>query len=116
MEGSGLMIKGITVLLEEKTLSSTNSFNEPVYTISTVAVDNVLIEPLSTKDIIADTNLEGKKEEVRLCIPKGDSHNWENTRVHFFGYTWNTYGFTEQWIEANVPLSWNKKIKAKRIG
>lgn len=110
------MIYGITVTLEEKTQTSTNSFNEPIYTITNVDVDNVLIEPLSTKDIISDTNLEGKKEEVRLCIPKGDTHHWENTRVHFFGHTWATYGYTEQWIEENVPLSWNKKIKAKRIG
>lgn len=110
------LIKGITVQLEQKTQTGINSFNEPVYSTELVAVDNVLIEPLSTDDIISDTNLSGKIEDVRLCIPKGDTHTWENTKVHFFGHAWQTYGYEQQWIEDNVPLSWNKKVKAKRIG
>lgn len=109
-------IQGITVELEEKTQTGSNSFNEPIYTTSLVAVDNILVEPVNTTEIISDTNLEGKRQEARLCIPKGDTHNWENTRVHFWGAVWNTYGYTEQWIEENVPLLWNKKVKVKRLG
>lgn len=110
------LIKGIQVTLTVRTKTGADSLNAPVYTETTVTVDNVLVEPLNTDDIISDTNLNGKIEDVRLCIPKGDTHDWENTTVQFFGHTWKTYGFTEEWIEANVPLCWNKKIKAKRIG
>ena len=109
-------IQGITVNLEVKTQTGINSFNEPVYTTSLVPVGNVLVEPVSTTEILSDTNLEGKKQEARLCIPKGDTNNWENTRVHFWGAVWQTYGYTEQWIEENVPLLWNKKVKVKKIG
>lgn len=112
---SKALIKGITVSLEVKTQTGSNSFNEPIYSTRLVPVDNVLIEPISTTEIIADTNLEGKRQEVRLCIPKGDTNHWENTKVHFFGAVWQTYGYTEQWIEENVPLLWNKKVKAKKI-
>lgn len=110
------LIKGITVALTVKTQSGTDAFNAPIYTTSTVNVDNVLVEPISTDDIISDTNLEGKISDVRLCIPKGDTNNWENTTVEFFGHQWETYGFEQQWIEENVPLMWNRKIRCKRIG
>ena len=111
-----VLIKGITVALTVKTQTATDDLNAPVYSTSVVNVDNVLVEPVSTDDIISNTSLNGKIEDVRLCIPKGDTHNWENTTVEFFGHTWKTYGYSEQWIEENVPLLWNKKVRAKRIG
>lgn len=110
------LIKGITVSLAVKTESGKDSFNAPIYTTEWVNVENVLAEPTSTDDIISDTNLEGKREDLRLCIPKSDSHDWENTTVRFWGKTYKTYGYEMQWIEENVPLSWNRKIRIKRIG
>lgn len=110
------LIKGITVTLTERTRTGIDELNNPIYSESTVDVENVLVEPISTNDLISDVNLNGKIEECRLCIPKGDTHEWENTTVQFFGHTYKTYGYEEEWIEENVPLDWNKKVRVKRIG
>lgn len=110
------LIKGIDVALTVNTVNGYDELNAPIYKTSTVTVSNVLVEPISTDDIISEVNLNGKLEDVRLCIPKGDANDWENTTVTFFGHTWKTYGYEQEWIEANVPLAWNKKIRCKRIG
>lgn len=108
------MIKGITVTLHVRTQSGTDAFNRPVYTESTVDVDNVLIGQPSSEDAVNELNLTGKRIEYTLCIPKGDTHEWENTRVEFFGQTWDTVGFAKQYIEDLVPLDWNKQILVSR--
>lgn len=108
------MIKGITVTLHVRTRSGTDAFNRPVYAESTVDVDNVLIGQPSSEDAVNELNLTGKRIEYTLCIPKGDTHEWENTRVEFFGQTWDTVGFVKQYIEDLVPLDWNKQILVSR--
>jgi hypothetical protein len=36
--------------------------------------------------------------------------------VDFFGHSWRVIGFGTEGIEANIPLSWNKKIMVERYG
>lgn len=110
------LIQGITVLLYEPTQTGTDSFNHPVYTEQPVAVEDVLVCPVIADDLVSETQLHGKKAEYELCIPKGDSHDWQDKRVEFFGQMWRTFGFPLQWIEENVPLDWNMKIKVERYG
>ena len=59
-------------------------------------------------------DLYGARCEVMLGIPKGDTHDWENTTVTFWGRTWHTIGPVIMGIEANVPTMWHKKIRAAR--
>ena len=108
------MIKGIAVTLYEKTKTGVDALNKPVYAEVAVEVPNVLVEPLSTDDIISTTSLYGKTASYRLCIPKGDTHKWENSRIEFFGAKWQSFGFVTELIEENVPLSWNKKVLVDR--
>lgn len=110
------LIKGISITLYEKIQSGTDSFNRPVYTESPVTVENVLVCPISSEDITDTTDLTSKKARYELCIPKGDNHIWENRKVSFFGTQWQTVGFVQQYIEENLPLSWNKKIKVESYG
>lgn len=108
------MIRGITIQLGIKTISSYDDFGAPIYTEEYVDVDNVLVAPVMNDDIITSTDLTGKKTVYEICIPKGDTHEWTDTTVKFFGQTWKTYGDTSELIEALTPLSWNKKIKCER--
>lgn len=39
-----------------------------------------------------------KRAEYELCIPKGDTHIWENRTVEFFGKKWRTFGIPQEWI------------------
>lgn len=110
------MIRGITVTLYERTPNGTDEFNYPIYTETPVAVENVLVSPVNTTDIVNDLQLYGKRAEYELCIPKGDAHAWENSRVEFFGKTWQTFGFAQELIENMAPLDWNRKVKVHRYG
>ena len=35
--------------------------------------------------------------------------------MEFFGQKWRVYGGASQYIEALVPLAWNKKVQVERI-
>ena len=110
-----MQIQGITVYLYSETQTGTDAFNRPIYEASAVPVENVLIEPLTESEIVDTLNLTGRRAIDRLCLPKGDAHDWTNKEVEFFGKRWRTIGDTMEWIESMVPLSWNKKVKVERI-
>ena len=110
------LIKGIQVLLYEPTKTGEDAFKSPVYVEVPVAVKNVLVKPTDSTDIVADLQLYGKRAVYELCIPKTDSHVWEDRTVEFFGHKWKTFGFCQQLITENVPLDWDRKIKVERYG
>ena len=78
-------IKGITVTLYDKTATSTDAFGDPVYTETPQNVDDVLVYPSTSTEILETTNLYGKKAVYTLAIPKGDTHYWTDRKVSFFG-------------------------------
>lgn len=110
------MIKGITVTLYERSQTGTDAFNAPTYTETPVAVKNVLVSPVTNEDVIDALNLYGKHAIYELCLPKGDAHDWQDCRVDFFGKSFRTFGSGKEYIEANVPLCWNKKVLVEAYG
>lgn len=110
------MIKGIQVTLYEKKISGEDAFGRKIYTETPVTVENVLVAPVSTTEVLDMMNLTGKKAVYNIAIPKGDNHAWEDCRVDFFGESWNVIGFPQQGIEENIPLDWNKKWMVERYG
>lgn len=110
------MIKGITVVLVSKVQTGTDAFNRPVYESVEEEVKNVLVAPASSDDIATSQDLTGKKAVYTLAIPKGDTHDWEDATVRFFGQRWRTFGYPLEGIEENIPLEWNKKVMVERYG
>lgn len=108
------MIKGITVILVDKIKDDVDLFGAPIYRDVEIPVDNVLVTPSTTDDMVNQLNLTGKKAVYTLAIPKGDEHDWEDKEVRFFGQTWRTFGFVTQGIEHLIPLDWNKKVMVER--
>jgi hypothetical protein len=108
------MIKGITVTLFEEVKTGVDPFGAPVYEEVPVEVENVLVAPTSSEDIITDQNLYGKKSVYTLAIPKGDTHDWRNKKVAFFGQMFRTFDMPVYGIEDMIPLSWNAKVKVER--
>ena len=96
-------IKGITVKLYEKTKAGTDAFGTPVY-------EDVPVSSSSRADTI---NPDGKIASYTLAIPKGDTHEWENKKVEFFGRVWRTVGFAYEGIESMIPLDWNRKVQVE---
>lgn len=110
------LIKGIPVVLTEKVQSGTDPFGAPIYEPIETVVENVLVAPSSSDDIITTQDLTGKKAVYTLAIPKGDTHDWEDATVRFFGKEWRTFGYPLEGIDENIPLSWNKKVMVERYG
>lgn len=107
-------IKGITVTLIDKKEVGKDDFGASIFEDVEISVDNVLVSPASSDDVINQLNLTGKKAEYLLAIPKNDNNTWENKEVIFFGKKWKTTGLAQEGIEANIPLDWNKKIGVER--
>ena len=110
------MLKGTTVILYEKTKTGEDEFKNPIYAESPVEVENVLVSPASSTDVVEGLSLYGKKAVYTLAIPKGDGHIWEDRTVEFFGEKWRTFGFPTEGIENLIPLCWNKKVMVERSG
>ena len=100
----------------DKIKSDEDPFGNPIYTDAKIPVENVLVAPTSSDDIINQQSLTGKVAVYTLAIPKGDTHSWEDKEVEFFGQRWKTFGFSTDGIEDLIPLSWNKKVMVERYG
>jgi hypothetical protein len=107
-------IKGITVTLINKKEVDKDPFGSPIYEDVEIDVDNVLVSPTSTDDIVNQLNITGKKAVYTLAIPKGDTNIWEDQEVRFFGKRWKVFGSVLQGIEDLIPLDWNKKVMVER--
>lgn len=110
------MITGIDVILHTKTQTGTDPLGAPIYTRTTETVQNVLVGEPTADDLINELQLYGKRLAYTLAIPKGDSHDWDDAEVEFFGKKFRTYGTAVQGIEHLVPLNWNKKVKVEAYG
>lgn len=108
------MINGITVTLFNQVETGVDGFNNPTFEETPINVDNVLVYPVEDKDIVDALQLYGKKAVYEICIPKGDTHTWEDCRVDFFGESFRVFGAGKEYIESNVPLDWNRKYKVER--
>ena len=109
------LIKGIPVTLYlKRDTGQVDGFGDAIFEEAPITVSNVLVQPVAAEAITSDLQLYSRRAEYELCIPKGDTHDWTNCRVDFFGHSWRVYTPPEQWIEAMVPLDWNKKVRVER--
>lgn len=107
-------MKGVNVILYDRVVTGHDALNHPIYAETAQTVENVLIAPMSTNEILENYNLTGRKAVYQLAIPKGDAHDWTaGKRVDFFGKSWRIIDIPEEGIEDLIPLSWNKKVRVE---
>ena len=107
-------MRGITVTLYDRTRTGTDALNHPIDAETPVTVDNVLVAPSSTIEVLDVSNLDGRRGDYTLAIPKGDTHDWSaGKKVSFFGRDWRIIKMPEEGIEWLIPLSWNKKVQVE---
>lgn len=111
-----MLLKGIQTILYDKVQSGKDAFKAPIYVEKPVYVENVLICPVSTDDVVEGMRLYGKKAVYELCIPKENTNVWENRTVEFYGQRWHTFGIVLEWPAELTPGPWNRKIKVERYG
>lgn len=111
-----MTIKGIQVILYQKTQTGVDDFNRPIYEETAVPVDNVVVGQPSSDDITSEINLSGKTISYVLALPADDENDWENAIVEFYDQKWRTIGIPQKYMDgfmgANFP--WNKKVKVER--
>ena len=107
-------LKGITVTLISKQQTGTDPFGAPIYSDVETDIENVLVAPTTSDDVVNNLSLTGRKAVYQLAIPKGDTHNWENVEVRFFGQRFRTFGIPIEGVEELIPLDWNKKVMVER--
>ena len=103
-------LHGIPVQLTQRVEVGKDDLNIPVYEDVVVTVDNVLVGTPSSTDIIDSQNLIGKQAAFILGIPKGDTHQWEDAKVSFWGRDFQVIGVPMEGIDDLVPLQWNKRV------
>lgn len=108
------MLKGITVILINKAETGKDPFGAPIYSETETEVENVLVAPTQSDDVVNQLSLTGRKAVYTLAIPKGDENIWENAEVRFFGERWRVFGIPTQGIDELIPLDWNKKVMVER--
>lgn len=107
-------LKGITVTLVARQEAGRDPFGAPVFEDKEIQVDNVLVAPVQSDDVVNQLSLTGRKAVYTLGIPKGDTHEWANQEVRFFGERWRVFGIPLEGIEELIPLAWNKKVMVER--
>lgn len=110
------LISGIPVTLYERVQSGSDPLGGPVFKEQKTVVEDVLVSPVSNDDLVNAHTLYGKKAVYTLAIPKGDTHNWQDAKVEFFGQIWKAFGPVIEGIEDNIPLRWNKKVQVEAYG
>ena len=108
------MIKGIPVILISKVKTGEDPFGAPIFTDVEIRVENVLVAPTLSDDVVNQLTLTGRKAVYTLAIPKGDKNSWENQEVRFFGQRWRVFGIPTEGIDELSPLDWNKKVTVER--
>lgn len=108
-------MKGITVTLYDRTQTGTDALNTPIYSETAVNVEDVLVAPVGSSEVLEVYNLTGRRAEFQLGIPKGDTNDWSaGKKVNFFGHDWRIIDIPEEGIENLVPTKWHKKVRVER--
>lgn len=107
-------IKGMTITLIDKVEIGRDPFNKPIYQDKPIEIENVLVAPTSSDDVINELSLSGRKAVYTLAVPKGDTHDWEEKEVLFFGKRWRAFGIPLEGMDHLIPLDWNKKVMVER--
>lgn len=110
------MLHGITIQLEQRTEVGQDDFNRPTYTTTYVDVENVLVGRPDAQEITDTLNLTGKRIEYILGIPKGDTHEWLDKKIRFFGQEFKAIGYPETGIQDLIPMDWGSNLKVERYG
>lgn len=101
-----------TVTLIQRAKTGEDDFGAPVYEETETEVTEAVVYPTSAQDVTDTLNLTGKKSVYTVCIPKGDTNTWDNTKVIIREKPYRTIGVPL--VLTTTPLPWNGKIEVER--
>lgn len=78
-------------------------------------ISNVLVGQPQTSGTADMSGDRGALRSYTLAIPKGDTHDWVDRIVEFFGRKFRTVGYPLMGIEALMPLDWHKQVNVQQL-
>ena len=108
------MIKGTTVTVTKRTVSSRDEMGEPVFATESVEVDNVLWHESTTDEIDETNRMYGVSCDISLDFPKTFTGSLEGCSVNVGGTEYRVLGDPIGYMPENTPTPWNRSVKAAR--
>lgn len=109
-------MRGTTIQLSKKTVSSYDAFGAPIETEELINVPDVLVGQPTSEEVDATYSAYGKHIAYSLGIPKGDTNDWVDTDVIIWGERYRTIGYPQTAEQVNIPLRWGQVVKVERYG
>lgn len=103
-------IEGEPVIYINRRQSETTENGFLQYEVTEEVVENVLIGTPTMQDAASAVQIYGKNPQYTLCIPKGDTHEWTDAFVKFWGKTWHVIAAPQRTQEKLTPGPWNAKV------
>lgn len=108
-------MNGTTVTVLRDVENGTDEFGSPVATVMTEQVDNVLIAPVSDKDLSGSIRPDGIEVALVLHFPKTYTTSLRGTRIKLDGQTYAVIGDPVGYMPENTPGPWNRPVQVERI-
>jgi len=108
------MIKGVDVTVTKRTVSSRDDMGEPVFTVTTTTVGNVLWHEASTDEIDETNRMFGVTCDLALDFPKSFTDSLEGCIVTVNGSDYRVLGDPKGYMPENTPTPWNRPVKVAR--
>lgn len=112
------LLKGDTIQLYTLKGDDADEFGVPTGKYTYEDVENVLIGSPTEQEVAETVKLYGKKAVYTLAIPIGDTHDWSDRLVGFYGKIWHTIGYPIQYNENALSMlpkaiPWNTKVRVE---
>lgn len=109
------MIAGTTVTVLIPTAASVDEFNNEALEWGRLEVQNVLVAPADTADVVDSNRPDGNRARLILHFPKAFSASLRNCRVEVLGKVWEVEGDPQPFMPDLTPGVWNRPVKVVRV-
>ena len=108
------MIRGVDVTVTRRTATTCDAMGEPVFSLTTTTVGNVLWHEASTDEIDESTRMFGVECDLSLDFPKTYTDSLEGCTVNVNGDEYRVLGDPKGYMAENTPTPWNRSVKVAR--
>lgn len=104
-------MRGETVYVEDVLETGADPFGNPLFERFERAVDNVLVAPGDTEDVIESNRPDGAEVRYTCYFPKTFDEVLENRRVKVRGEWLDVIGSPDHFDKLNCPTDWWEVVK-----
>ena len=108
------LLEGETVVVIHRAEVGRGAGNTPIYTEVEEAVDDVLVSPASTSDVIESNRPDGTELVYRLDFPKTWTRSLRGCRVRVRGEEFHVAGDPRPFLGSLTPGRWNRPVNVER--